>query len=457
MAVDTRVSQNSPRPRLRRLSLHVDSTPGHLSAGRALSQFAVVGILVLVLLASTGLFALHHVAVDEEVGQAREITESATRFVVAPAVTAALIAGDDAAYRAFDAEMKSKVVQDRVVRVKLWDSTGRVIYSDDPRLRNRHFRLADEELAVLANGGSDAELSELNRAENQLEQQYGRLLQVYTQVKVPGGEPLLFESYLKMESVLAGSTRLVWSIVPAFMLALLALQVLQLPLAWRLVRRVQLGQKEKEALQRRAIEASDHERRRIARDLHDGLVQSLVGVSYSLAGTADRARAEGRGDTAEQLDEAAATTRSGVAQLRTLITDIYPPSLESLGLRASVTELLATAEKRGLETSMDIPENPKVAPEVTAALYRAAQEAVRNVLAHSGATRLHVKLLTGARTVGVAVTDNGIGPTAVPVDPTRAHFGLRLLQDLATEVGGRLDLSPGADGGSEFTFVLPSR
>jgi len=457
MAVDTRVSRDERHPLARRLSLQVDSSPGQLSAGRALSQFAIVGILVLVMLASTGLFALHHVAVDEEVAQARELTEGATRYVVAPAVTPALLKGDEAAYDAFDAEMTSKVIHGRVVRVKLWDSSGRVIYSDDRRLRGQRFPLADEELRVLANGGSDAELSDLDRKENELEQQYGQLLQVYTQVRVPGGEPLLFESYLKMESVLAGSTKLVWSIVPAFMLALLALQVLQLPLAWRLVRRVQLGQKEREALQRRAIEASDHERRRIARDLHDGLVQSLVGVSYSLAGTADRARADGRDDTADQLDEAAATTRSGVAQLRTLITDIYPPSLEALGLRASVTELLATAEKRGLETSMDIPADPKVAPEVTAALYRAAQEAVRNVIAHSGATRVHVQLLTTPRTVGVAVIDNGIGPTAVPVDPTRAHFGLRLLQDLATEVGGRLDLSPGPDGGAVFTFVLPSR
>ncbi len=458
MAVDTRVPRDKLRPRARWRPLSAyDPGPGTLSTARALSQFALVGVLVLLLLGSTGLLALHHVAVDEEIDEAKELTLAATKFVVTPNVDQALLNGNKAALASFDKTMHERVLNGRVVRVKLWRPDGTIIYSDAPRLIGKTFDLRDQERVVLATGHPDAELSDLDSAENRLESHFGRLLQVYTRVERPNAPPLLFESYLRMDSVLAGSSRLVWSIVPAFMLALLALQLLQLPLAWRLVRRVQLGQKEREALQRRALEASDHERRRIARDLHDGLVQSLVGVSYSLAGTADRARADGRDDTAEQLDEAAATTRSGVAQLRGLITDIYPPSLESLGLRASVSELLATAEKRGLATSMDIPADPNVAPEVTAALYRAAQEAVRNVIAHSGATRVNVALITGTRMVGVSVTDDGIGPTAVPADPTRAHFGLRMLADLATEVGGRLDLVPGPDGGSIFTFVLPAR
>lgn len=457
MAVDTRVPRDGSRARARRRSL-IPHEPVHgtLSAGRALSQFALVGVLVLLLLGSTGLLALHHVAVEEEIEQAQELTVLATRMAVAPNVTQGLLDRDPSAIDTFDATMRREVFGDRVVRLKLWRADGTILYSDKRTLIGRQFRLPDDERVVLATGHVDAELSKLDRPENELENQYGRLLQVYTRVNGPSG-PLLFETYLTMDSVLAGSSRLVWSIVPAFMLALLALQVLQLPLAWRLVRRVQIGQKEREALQRRAIEASDHERRRIARDLHDGLVQSLVGVSYSLAGTADRARADGRDETAEQLDEAADTTRAGVAQLRSLITDIYPPSLESLGLRSSIGDLLAVAEKRGLETSMDIAADPVVAPEVTAALFRAAQEAVRNVIAHSGATRLHVALTSGARTVGVVVTDDGIGPTAVPPDPTRTHFGLRMLADLAIEVGGRLDLTAGPDGGSVFTFVLPSR
>jgi two-component system NarL family sensor kinase len=458
MVLDTRVPRDESRPRARRRALTTpDLTAGTLSTGRALSQFALVGVLVLLLLGSTGLLALHHVAVDEEIEQAKELTLLATRTAVTPNVTSALLAGNQSAIDDFDEKMQREVLGRRVVTVKLWQPNGTIVYSNDRRQIGRHYVLAPRERQMIVGGGVDARLSDLDRKENSLDDKVdGRLLEVYTRVERPQG-PLLFETYLKMDSVLAGSSRLVWSIVPAFMLALLALQVLQLPLAWRLVRRVQMGQKERAALQRRALEASDHERRRIARDLHDGLVQSLVGVSYSLAGTADRARAEGRSDTAEQLDEAADATRSGVAQLRSLITDIYPPSLEALGLRASIGDLLAVAEKRGLETSQDIAADPVVAPEVTAALFRAAQEAVRNVIAHSGATRLHVALITAPRTVGVVVTDDGIGPTAVPPDPTRAHFGLRMLADLATEVGGRLDLAAAPDGGSVFTFVLPSR
>ena len=70
---------------------------------------------------------------------------------------------------------------------------------------------------------------------------------------------------------------------PAFLLGLVLLELLQLPLAWRLVRRIQRGQRERDLLHRRVVEASDDERRRIARDLHDGVVQSLAGISFSLA------------------------------------------------------------------------------------------------------------------------------------------------------------------------------
>ncbi len=425
-----------------------------LSVGRELGRFAVAGVAALVLLGGTGIFALHRVAVRDAIDQAREISVAETRFVAEPAVTDALVAGDPAALAAFDRLVRRQLLKDRVVRIKLWTPDGRVVYSDDTRLIGQRFALAADDREVLRTGRPSADLSNLSSAENTFERPAGRLLQVYTRAQTPSGQKLLFESYLRLDSVLAQSSSLVWSMIPALLLALLALQALQLPLALRLVRRVQHGQRERHALQRRALEASDHERRRIARDMHDGLVQSLVGLSYSLAGAAERMRNKGENDTADQLDAAATTTRSGVGDLRTLIHDIYPPSLEQLGLRAALVELLSTAERTGLKTSLDMSADPLVPAEVTAALYRAAQEAVRNVVAHSGATAVRVEVVQTSRLVGVVVTDNGVGP--LDPDPTRPHFGLRMLEDLAAEVGGQLELVAGPEGGTCFRFELPT-
>jgi two-component system, NarL family, sensor kinase len=430
---------------------------GQLSVGWALGQFALVGILVLLLLGSAGLLVVHRMAVNQEVTQAQELTVAITRQLVEPALTDALLACDPEALHGFDALIKKNVLGERVVRVKLWTTGGRIVYSDKRELQGDQYPLARDAQVTLRTGHPDAAMSEMDDPENELERKYGRLLEVYTRVNTPTGTPLLFETYLREKSVLAASNGVMWSIVPAIMLGLGSLLLLQMPLAWRLVRRVQLGQRESAVLQRRALEASDHERRRIARDLHDGVIQSLAGVSYSVAGTADRARAAGQPDTATQLDRAAAHTRSAIAQLRSLIADIYPPSVRSQGLRAALVELLATVEKHGLQTSMDIAGDPPVAPEVAAALYRAAQEALRNVIAHAGATDVHLALVEEPEMIGVVVDDNGAGPADVPPDPGPAPHGLRLLGNLASEVGGRLEVARRPEGGTRFTFMLPTR
>ncbi len=271
----------------------LDAPLGEVSVGRVLGQFAMVGILVLLLLGSTGLLVVHRVAADAEVEQAQELTVAVTRLLVEPALTDALLARDPEARRAFDTLIRNSVLGGRVVRVKLWTTGGRIVYSDRIELEGASYPLEQDADLTARTGHPDAALSELDHPDNALERPYGRLLEVYTRVSSPAGIPLLFESYLLQTSGLAGSHTLVTSITPPFMLAVFVLLLVQLPRSWRLARRVQLAQRDRAVLQRRALEAVDHERRRIARDLHDGLIQSLVGVSYTVAGTADRVRPRG--------------------------------------------------------------------------------------------------------------------------------------------------------------------
>ena len=137
----------------------------------------------------------------------------------------------------------------------------------------------------------------------------------------------------------------------------------------------------------RAVEASDRERRRIAQDLHDGVVQDLTAVSYALSAAAATAPEP----VDEQLRDAAAETRRGIRHLRTLLVDIYPPELHREGLPAALADLLTGPEARGIATSLDVDPAP-LGPEQEALLFRVAQEAVRNVVEHAGASRLAVSV-----------------------------------------------------------------
>src|SRR5262249_59436480 len=156
----------------------------------------------------------------------------------------------------------------------------------DPRLIGARYHLGLEDLAEFRGSKAHAEVTNLSKPENRFERQFGRLLEVYLPIHTPSGLPLRYETYYRSSFISARGNRIFRHFVPAMLAALVLLALVQLPLAWWLARRVQRGQDERERLLRRAIEASDVERRRIARDLHDGVVQDLAAVSYSLAAAA---------------------------------------------------------------------------------------------------------------------------------------------------------------------------
>ena len=230
------------------------------------------------------------------------------------------------------------------------------------------------------------------------------------------------------------------------------LQLVNLALATGLARRLRRGQRDREALLQRALEASNAERRLIAADLHDGVVQDLVGVSYALAAEADRVDGAGAGAA---LRRGAATTRDSVRALRTLLVDIFPPSLHRAGLAAALGDLAKTSGARGIETTLDIPEEPQIADATEQLIYRCAQEALRNVHKHSGASHAVVAVHTSGDTVSLTVRDDGRGfdPAVLETRPQEGHFGLSMLSDLVRDAGGRLELD--TSDGTTVRVELP--
>jgi signal transduction histidine kinase len=401
---------------------------------RPVAPFAVAGFVVLLLVGLVGVQILRGTGRREAIRDAREVTRLAGQGVVAPELRPGLERGDPAAVARVDRVVRASILHDPVVRVKIWDATGRILYSDEPRLIGQRFPLQADELAALRTGRPDAEVSDLRKPENRFERRFGQLLEVYLGVREPNGRRLLFETYQRYGSVAASGRRLWLEFAPALIGALVLLYLVQLPLAISLVRRLRREQHERE----RALAA---ERRRIAQDLHDGPVQTLAGVSFSLAASGDR--------------EAAALTRRSMQQLRSLLVDIYPPSLEREGLRAALSDLLTPLGGRGVATRLEVPEDLRLPAEVEALLYRTAQEAVRNAASHAEPTTVSVRASAADGHARLEVADDGRGFSGDEQRP--GHFGLRVVRDIVGQAGGRVEVRSAPGEGTTVTVEVPTR
>ncbi len=410
----------------------------------AMTRYVAIGLATIALISVVGVWLFHRAGQAEAIRDAKDQTRLAAQGSVEPVLSDGLLRGQPSAIDAVDRVIQERVLSrpdDAIARVKIWEPSGRIVYSDKPALIGKRYPLGAEEREAFENGRVTAEVSDLSKPENRYERGMGKLLEVYLPIRTPSGRPLLYETYYRSSFISARAGRIFRQFAPVMIGALILLALIQLPLAWWLAQRIQRGQDERERLLKRAIDASDVERRRIARDLHDGVVQDLAAVSYSLAAAAEGAPAPYDRD----LRTAAVETRHGIGQLRTLLVEIYPPELQRAGLSAALTDLLGAAEGRGLDTSLDVDPGLRLEPETEALFFRIAQEAVRNTVKHAGAESVRVQVAATEAGARLSVEDDGGGfdPSAVGDD---GHFGLRGIEDIAHDAGAELeiDATPGA-------------
>jgi signal transduction histidine kinase len=406
------------------------------------ARFALAGVIALAVVGVISFLVMRHIGTTEALRNARDLSRVAARGITEPNLTNGLLRGNRVAMRRFDRAMKRHVLGGPIVRVKLWTRSGRIAYSDASRLIGRRFKLGADEIASLRTGQLDSGVTDLSLPENRYESGYGKLLEVYLPVHTRTGEPLLFETYQRFSSV-ASSGRDIWlAFAPALIIALVVLELVQLPLASSMARRVRRGNEEREGLLKRAVDASDEERRRIAADLHDGTVQELAGISFSLSADAQRLDSEGAHDAAGALRHGAEQTRQSVRELRSLLVELHPPRLRDAGLAAALSDLMAPLARRGLHTRVDAPEELELPPETEALLFRVAQEATRNAAAHADASRVDLVVSETPERVRLTVQDDGRGFTVdqAALAAGRGHLGLRLLRDLARDAGAALEI-----------------
>jgi signal transduction histidine kinase len=418
--------------------------------------------MAVVLIGVAGFVLIRHSATASAVRQAKELTALAGRGIVEPQLTPRLLAGDRTALARLDQTVRNRILHGTpIVRVKIWDADGRIVYSDAPGIIGARYPLGADELTVLRNGGIAADASDLTRPENRSERGFNKLVEVYVGIRASDGTRLMYEDYERSSAISASSQRQWSGLLPALGGALAVLYLIQLPLAYSLARRLRRRQQEREKLLRRAIDASDLERRRIAADLHDGAVQRLAGVSLSLAAAAgpngDPDPDQDRGIRVA-VSEAAAETRETIRELRTLLVDIYPPTLQRSGLLAALSDLAAPLRAAGIEVTLDVAEDADLPDDTEALFYRVAQEALRNARTHGDASRVDVALARGSTGTRFSVQDNGRGFSRIGIDQgePESHFGLRLMRDLVDHAGGMLDVESAPGRGTSIVVVMPS-
>lgn len=420
-------------------------------------EFALSGLLSVLIIGVIAIFAFRAIARDEALDEAKDLTRVTAVAVVEPGLTPALLGGDPAALARLDQRLSPRALGSAgIVRVKLWTPGGRIVYSDEPRLTGRRFSLDEEELAVLRDGGIVAEVSDLDQSENRFERGRGELLEVYTRVEMPDGRPLLFESYRPTASISETSADLSRAFLPALIGGLLILWLVNLPLARALARNVRSARAEREEYLRAAVDASDRERRRIAADLHDGVVQDMNGLSLAVAAEARGAADRGEDDAARRLRRISDSGRQLTRGLRNALVDIYPPTLHREGLAPALADLAEGVGRRGIAVRVDVPDSLELEPEVESLLFRIAQEGMRNVLSHSEASEATLALARGDGGVSIVVRDDGRGFDPGSLVP-HGHFGLRALESLTADAGGSFEVRSQPNGGTELKAEVPIR
>lgn len=204
----------------------------------------------------------------------------------------------------------------------------------------------------------------------------------------------------------------------------------------------------------RVLQVREEERTRLRADLHDELSPSLAGTRLTIAAATDRLPARDADDARRLLKQADSELGHAGSVVRNILEDLRPDSLTHHDLLGAVQTRAASFDKPGefaVPVQADAP-LPSLDPQVEAAVFRIASEAMSNAARHSHGSRAVVRLAAQDGGLQLTVSDDGIGLPALP----REGVGLGSMADRAAAVGGHLQVSAPASGGTLVTGWFPA-
>ena len=435
-----------------------DSGAARQIVRREVLRFLIPGLIGMLVLTGLSLVAAVAVAREQSQRDAEMTGVFLARSVVEPRLSGKLIEGDPSEIAGLDSALVATVEGADVLGLRIWDSDGVVVYADDPRVIGETFEGAP---TFAAGDGVTVAPADTTRPENRYLDPAAEIVEVSLPVAGADGRTYTFQVH-QLQDQIREQAREIWlSFVPVLVGSLLLMGLLLGMLAVRMAGRISADMAERQELLQMSLQAGELERGRIAAQLHDGTVQQLVGLSFTLAGLSSRSSAEGRDDQAASLAAAAEQTRSAVRGLRSLLVDIYPANLDRAGLPAALEDL-APSEGSVPEGGPPVPrvvvraeDVPTLSPEVRSAVYRIARESVANAVKHAAAQEVTVTLGCDGGDVVLRVADDGVG--FVPGEPEQGHLGLIISRDVAESVGGSLDIDSDPGHGAVVTFRTEAR
>jgi signal transduction histidine kinase len=418
----------------------------------AIERFLLMGFAALLIVAIPVAFWIRAQAESHALENAQLTTQRLADYAVAPLVTPELLAAEPVALRALRDRLNPWLADGSIVRIKVWDADGRIIYSDVPSLIGEAFEFEGWARALLAGGPGTATIERQDQLENAYETDSGELVEVYVRSQTAAGDPLIFEAYFDDARVRQEQADLLVGMAPLFLLSLAVLQLAQLVPAVRLAHRIQAHQAVRRLLLQRAVDASDLERQRIARDLHDEVIQDLAGLSYALEAEERHGGIEDR----PLLARANSILQKNVRALRTITSDLYPPDLARLGLPTALARLADPLHEQGIDVDIQLPMTFELDRGQTAVLYRVAREALSNSTKHAQARTVELSLVQDAECTVMRVVDDGCGFDTKAGAPA-GHLGMQLMKDTVHDAGGSLDVISTEGAGTSITATLGRR
>jgi two-component system NarL family sensor kinase len=413
-----------------------------------MAVFVAVGVLVAAGLAfSSGALAQREGS-TEAARSFEQVAATCAGGVVAPLLTAELRADATAPAVALGDAVDRLRSAGQVLAVTVRDGSGTVVWTDDPEADSTPLgpdqrRALRQRTAVLDPDSPEAGPWRVS-------------------VGVPDatGAPLLVELTGRPDPA-AMAARSVWATsVPVTVGAVLLLELVQLPVVLWLARRLRRARQMEADLRTALGTATARERRRIASEVHDDVLPALSGLVFEL----DAARLGGAEPTraGAVLDRAAEGLRSGIRRLRALLVDLNHDRLPERGLRPALDELAARMAATGIHVRVDAPEADRLPPATAEVLHRCAQEALRNVSAHSGAEEVDVVVAVGTvpgpdPEVTLTVDDDGLGfeRSRLAASSADGHLGLQALGTLVADSGGSLTAVSSPGQGTRLVVRMP--
>jgi two-component system sensor histidine kinase DegS len=204
--------------------------------------------------------------------------------------------------------------------------------------------------------------------------------------------------------------------------------------------------------------ARDSERRRLSAEIHDGVVQWMVGALYRINACRQDISPLKSDDLGSELTNIATTLKQSIGELRRIIADLRPPPLEKLGLVPALREAMSTLEEDGIICHFETyGESPKLTPCEERAVFGIAQEALNNIRKHSEANDAHLHLWFQDDVVSMEIIDNGRGFNPEDMIDNRVrpdHIGLLSIKDRAELIGACLEIDSRSDAGTSISLTF---